>query len=225
MATHIIISDVHLGSPHCRRGVFRSFLERLPPDAELILAGDTIDDPTHELPTEDLSLLERLYAMAAHRPVTFILGNHDEGWRPGVEHVAVCRKKTVGGTVHVAHGDDFDNLMPRSQWFIVLFRRFHRLRMRLGARPVHVAHYAKKWGALYRLLRRCVMSNAVQYARENGMGATVCGHVHFAEHTRMDGVDYFNTGSWTENQFYCVVVDQGGPRLEEFKPEAPSCRL
>jgi UDP-2,3-diacylglucosamine pyrophosphatase LpxH len=72
------------------------------------------------------------------------------------------------------------------------------LRVKLGARPVHVAHYAKKWEIFYKVLRRNVMMNAVNCAVENGYEAVVCGHTHYAENRIFHGVKYINTGAWTE---------------------------
>ncbi|MFW5893882.1 MAG: metallophosphoesterase [Verrucomicrobiota bacterium] len=219
MSVQIITSDLHLGSPYFRHEAFRAFLDALPADAELILAGDTIDDPTRELPAEDSGVLARLHSEAARRRVVLIRGNHDSGWTPPTDALALHNTWAANASVFVCHGDAFDNLMPRSQWFLVWFKRFHRLRVRLGAPPVHVAHYAKNWGMLYRMLRRNVMLNAVQHARENGFAAAVCGHVHFAEHVHSEDIDYFNTGSWTEEDFYYVRIDEEGPRLLQFHPE------
>ena len=101
------------------------------------------------------------------------------------------------------------------------FRLFHHLRLRLGAEPVHVAHYAKKWGALYRFLRRNVMLNAVEHAREGGFEAVTCGHTHFVEDVLCDGVRYLNTGAWTEVPIYVLLVTDEAIRLQEVKIGEP----
>ena len=86
----------------------------------------------------------------------------------------------------------------------------HDLRVRLGARPVHVAEYAKKWKAFYRVLRNNVMRNAVNFAAENGFEAVTCGHTHFAEDTVLNGVRYINTGAWTEFPAHYLHVTPAG---------------
>ena len=84
----------------------------------------------------------------------------------------------------------------------------HDLRVKLGARSVHVAQYAKNWELLYRVLRKHVRINAVQYARENGFEAVTCGHTHFAEDIALNGIRYINTGAWTElPTFYIHVAE------------------
>ena len=74
----------------------------------------------------------------------------------------------------------------------------HNLRMMLGAKPLHVAEYAKRWASFYRVLRRNVMMNAVKCAQQNGYEAVTCGHTHYAEDVVIDGIRYLNTGAWTE---------------------------
>ena len=83
----------------------------------------------------------------------------------------------------------------------------HNLRVKLGAKPVHVAKYAKKWEILYKVLCNNVMTNAVKCAIENGYEAVVCGHTHYPEDRFFNGIRYINTGAWTESpSFYLQVT-------------------
>jgi UDP-2,3-diacylglucosamine pyrophosphatase LpxH len=105
-----------------------------------------------------------------------------------------------------AHGDYFDGVMPRSQIFMKAFKLMHDLRVKLGAKPVHVAQYAKKWRSFYRFLRQNIMMNAVNYAGENGYEAVVCGHTHCAEDKVVKGIRYINLGAWTELPVYYLRI-------------------
>jgi UDP-2,3-diacylglucosamine pyrophosphatase LpxH len=116
---------------------------------------------------------------------------------------------SIGKRLFVSHGYDFDNIMPRNRWFILIFRAFHRVRMLMGAESVHVAHYAKRFGPLYRVLRRHVAANAAEYAREQGFGVVTCGHTHYVEDVVIDGVRYINTGAWTERPVFYLAVREG----------------
>ena len=82
------------------------------------------------------------------------------------------------------------------------FKLMHDLRVRLGARPVHVAQYAKKWGLFYKFLRKNVMINAVKCAMENGYEVVTCGHTHYPEDIFFNGIRYINTGAWTESPVF-----------------------
>jgi len=95
------------------------------------------------------------------------------------------------------------------------------LRVRLGARPVHVAEYAKNWKAFYRVLRNNVMRNAVNCAVENGFEAVTCGHTHFAEDILLNGVRYINTGAWTEFPAHYLYVTPGSMELSRVDNDYP----
>ena len=82
----------------------------------------------------------------------------------------------------------------------------HVLRVKLGAKPVHVAEYAKKWQVLYRALCNSVMTNAVSCAAENGYEAVTCGHTHYPEDRVFNGIRYMNTGAWTESPAFHLIV-------------------
>ena len=219
---YVITSDLHLGSPHAKCDAFRTFLRDLPDGTTLVLNGDTIDDPRRPLPPEHQALLTELRGAPPRLQVVWIIGNHDEGGDgPLGDAIAWQPDYAIGRRIHVAHGYDFDNVMPYNRWFIWLFKRMHALRVRLGAPPVHVAEYAKRWGLLYRFLRRNVMMNAVEFAREHGVGCVCSGHTHYSEEREVDGVRYLNTGSWTESRFWYVWVDAASISLLEYVPGQP----
>ncbi len=203
----VVISDVHLGSRHCRLDTFRRFLDGLTAEDTLVLNGDTVDRRRH-LPPEHAALLDRLADESRRRRVIWVEGNHDDDFRPAdpgdmvfVPHFAVGRR------LYIQHGFTFDRIMPCHRLFILTFRLMHRLRIALGAEPIHVAEYAKHWPTLYAVLRRHVMDNALRFARVNGFAAVTCGHTHFAETHTAQGARYLNTGAWTEAPAYAVVLD------------------
>jgi UDP-2,3-diacylglucosamine pyrophosphatase LpxH len=78
-----------------------------------------------------------------------------------------------------------------------------------------VAEYAKKWKRFYRYLRKNVMLNAVNYARENGFKAVTCGHTHYAEEQFINGIRYLNTGAWTELPVYYVRIADNDIKLKK----------
>jgi len=212
----VVISDLHIGCRFCRAQHFLEWLPRLPHDAALVLNGDTVDNPRTAATDEARQLLDALAEESRKRPVVWLWGNHDDDFRPeNAGAITFAASHAVGKRLFIAHGYDFDNVMPRHQGFIRAFRWLHRQRMRFGAPPVHVAHYAKKWRRLYDYLRSSVRQNAIEYAREAGFEAVACGHVHFAEQAAVDGIRYFNTGAWTEDAAHCLLVDETEMTLQE----------
>lgn len=199
MPPTFVTSDLHLGSPYFLANEFTAFLDALPPRADLILNGDTMDHWQRCLPPTHAAVLDRLRAESSQRRILWIYGNHDEDYRmPNPAHIEFATDYAIGKQLYVNHGFDFDNLMPRNRPFIQFIRALHHFRLKLGAPPMHVALYAKRFKLLYRILINHVATNAVEYAHEHGYQAVTCGHTHFVEDRTIEGVRYLNTGSWTE---------------------------
>ena len=205
----IIVSDLHIGSQYFLNRAFERFLRNIPEDHDLILNGDVIDNPLSKLKPLDQKILDHIKQISYRQNVVWIKGNHDNGYLPqDVGKITFKHSYAITHRLLISHGNYFDGIMPRSQVFMKVFMLMHDLRVKLGARPVHVAQYAKNWELLYRVLRKHVRMNAVQYARENGFEAVTCGHTHFAEDIALNGIRYINTGAWTElPTFYLHVAE------------------
>ena len=206
----IIVSDLHIGSRYFLYQGFERFLQDIPKDYELILNGDIIDNPFGKLKPLHQKILDIIKQLSYKQKIVWVQGNHENGYVQKGFGKAHCRSLyNLGDKVLIAHGHDFDEIMPRNQGFIKAFKLMHDLRVKLGARPVHVANYAKRWGILYKVLRNNVMMNAVNCAIQNGYEAVACGHTHYPEDKIYNGIRYVNTGAWTESSaFYLMVTDK-----------------
>jgi UDP-2,3-diacylglucosamine pyrophosphatase LpxH len=205
----IIVSDLHIGSRHFLCKDFECFLGNISEDHELILNGDIIDNPYKNLEPPHQRILDLIEQVSYRQKVVWVRGNHDNGYLPrGFGKVHFKRLYNLEHKLLIVHGDDFDEIMPRTQAFMKAFKLMHDLRVKLGARPVHVAQYAKKWELFYRFFCKNVMINAVNCAMENGYGAVTCGHTHYPEAKVFNGIRYINTGAWTESPtFYLQITD------------------
>lgn len=203
----IIVSDLHIGSRYFLYQDFKRFLESIPKDHEVILNGDIIDNPNAKLKPSHQRTLDLIEQVSYRQKVVWVQGNHDNGCIPrGFGRVHFKHFHTIEHKLLITHGHDFDEIMPRNQAFIKAFKLMHDLRVKLGARPVHVANYAKKWEILYKVLRKNVMTNAANCAMENGYEAVTCGHTHYPEDRIFNGIRYLNTGSWTEFPVFYLLV-------------------
>lgn len=203
----IIVSDLHIGSRYFSRENFKQFIQNIPQDHEFILNGDIINNSYGKMKSADQQILDRFEEMSLQQKVVWVRGNHDNGYIPdNLGKIQIKHHHALGKRLFVTHGDFFDEVMPRSRMFIKAFKMMHDLRVKLGARPVHVAQYAKRWKSFYGYLRKNVMLNAVNYAAANGFEAVTCGHTHFAEEQLVNGIRYLNTGAWTERPTYYVRV-------------------
>ena len=212
----LIVSDLHIGSPFFLYKEFAKFLDQIPDNVVLVLNGDTIDDPKQKLNREHQYVLDRIVELSERLSVVWIYGNHDEGFvLAKLGKIEFKTTHEIENRLAVFHGHDFDNVMPYHSWFIRGFKLLHNLRIKVGARPIHVAHYAKNWSTLYKYLRKNVLMNAIEYCREHGFDAVTCGHVHYPEDVYVDGIRYLNTGSWTEDKTFYIAVDEDEITLVE----------
>ena len=210
----IIVSDLHIGSKYCLHQVFERFLDNIPEDYELILNGDIVDDPSAKLEHRDRRILNRIEQISHRQKVVWLLGNHDnDNFPKNLGKVQFEHQYSLGHKLLITHGDYFDEIMPLSKAFMKAFQLMHNLKVKLGARPMHVAAYAKKWEFLYKVLRKNVMINVVNYARKNGFKAVTCGHTHYPEDRMVNGVRYINTGAWTEFPPYGLIVTTDEMRM------------
>ena len=204
----VIVSDLHIGSRNFVFHEFKSFIERIPTDYELILNGDVIDDPKQKLTPLHQRILDIIVRVSYRQKVVWVHGNHDEGFvRDDIGKIEYKSNYTVNKNVFIAHGHDFDQIMPMCRQFMSAFMLMHNLRIYLGAPQVHVSDYAKKWNLPYSVLRKNVMKNAVNTAKANNCTTVVCGHTHYVEEHWVDDIRYINTGSWTESPAYCILAD------------------
>jgi UDP-2,3-diacylglucosamine pyrophosphatase LpxH len=223
----IVVSDLHIGSRYFLNEIFEQFLTSIPQDCELILNGDVIDNVYLKLSPPHQKILNRIEQISLRQSVVWVRGNHDNGYIPeGFGKVEFKNRYVIEQRVLFAHGDYFDGVMPRSQIFMKAFKRMHDLRVKLGAKPVHVAEYAKKWKSFYRFLRQNIMRNAVNYAGEKGYEVVVCGHTHYAEDEVVKGIRYINLGAWTELPvFYLRIVGNEMTLKQIENPSGPSSPL
>ena len=222
----IITSDIHLGSQYCQVESFLQFLDNLPDGVDFVMNGDVVDHWHRDLKGNHLKALQRIREESLYRRVIWVRGNHDDKYNvPEPADIEFMTSYNIGHRLHISHGYDFDTVMPYHKTFIKLFRFFHHMRILLGAEPVHVAQYAKRFSLLYGVLRKHVSMNAVEYAREEKFEATTCGHTHYVEDRVIDGIRYINTGSWTEPPvFYLDVTDDEIKLVEVTSPVSPACQ-
>jgi len=210
----IIVSDLHIGSRYFLHENFEQFLQNIPQNAEFILNGDIIDNPYAKMKPANQKILDRFEEMSLRQKIVWVRGNHDNGYIPdNLGKIQIKKHYALQKRLFITHGDFFDEVMPQSRVFIKTFQLLHDFRIKLGARPVHVAQYAKRWRRFYAYLRKSVMLNAVNYAAENGFKAVTCGHTHYAEERFVNGIRYINTGAWTERPAYYVLINTDSSAL------------
>jgi len=230
------ISDVHLGFRGCRAELLLDFLHTVQCDY-LYLVGDIIDvwEMKKRLywPQAHNNVIRTLLGKAKHdTKVVFVPGNHDEIFRDydgmvfgnvTISNEAI-HTTADGRRLLILHGDQFDSIVTCSPWIAKIGSKAYDFLLKANrwVNAVRRACGFPYW-SLAAFLKHKV-KNAVQYisnfeeavayeAARQQVDGVVCGHIHRAEISRIQGVDYMNCGDWVESCTALVEDSQGQIRL------------
>jgi UDP-2,3-diacylglucosamine pyrophosphatase LpxH len=218
----VFISDIHLGFKGCSAGFLLDFLRRVETD-NLYLVGDIIDlwslQRTFFWPQAHNDVIRTILGKAKHGTrVVYIPGNHDrlfrdyDGWVFGNVEVRRDAIHTTadGRRFLLLHGDEFDSVIRASPLLESLGNRAYAAVLRLN-RYVNAARrrFGYPYWSLAAFLKHRV-KNAVSYvanferavafeARRRGVDGMICGHIHRAEISEIEGIAYCNDGDWVES--------------------------
>lgn len=228
----VFISDVHLGFKGCNASFLLDFLRRVE-CRQIYLVGDIIDlwslSRSFYWPQAHNDVIRTLLGKARHGTrVIYVPGNHD---RPLRDHDGLVlgnveiRREAIHETADgrrflVLHGDEFDSIVRASPLLeslgttayalvLTLNRHVNVVRQRLGYPYWSVSAFLKH-----------KVRNAVKYianyeralaaeARRRDVHGVICGHIHRAGISDIDGIEYCNDGDWVESCTALVEDFQG----------------
>jgi UDP-2,3-diacylglucosamine pyrophosphatase LpxH len=218
----VFISDVHLGFRGCRAEFLLEFLQSIETD-NLYLVGDIIDlwslKKSFYWPQAHNNVIRTILGKAKRGTrVIYVPGNHDCAFREyagmvfgNVEvHRDIVHETADGRRFLVLHGDEFDPVVQVSPliaslgdsaytFALFLNRCVNFLRRRMGfpywSLANYLKHKVKKATTYIANFERAL----AQEAKRRGLDGTICGHIHRAQVSSMDGVLYCNDGDWVES--------------------------
>ena len=228
----IFISDTHLGTKGCQAEKLTHFLKSHSCD-ELFLVGDIVDGWRMKSgvywPQSHSDVIRRILTMAKRgTKVTYVTGNHDEFLRR-YAHVTLGNLTICNKAVHVAqdgrriliiHGDYFDVITRYHRWLAVLGdvgyvlllhanRYVNLFRRRFGygywSLSAWIKHRVKRAVNFISEFEAAV----VKHCERLGFDGVICGHIHHAEITDIDGITYMNCGDWVESCTALVLNERG----------------
>lgn len=218
----IWISDVHLGSAHCKAEQLLQLLNRIECQ-HLYLVGDIIDiwamTKRVHWPESHTKVLRKLFEIAqGSTEVVYIPGNHDASFREfgggNFDNIRVCDsviyEAITGKRMLVIHGDELDYAVRYSrlnrfvgdaayELLMWVDRRVNTIRKLLGLRYWSLAKWVKLNVSQAENAIRAYQHAAVLLARDKGFDGIICGHLHYPVIQQFDNVMYCNDGDWVEN--------------------------
>jgi len=242
----IFLSDIHLGTKGCQADRLLDFLKQHTCD-RLYLVGDIVDGWRMKSsgiywPQAHNNVLRRFFTlMKRGTQVIYVTGNHDEFLRR-YSPMEIGNLRVVDESVHVTangrrflvvHGDQFDVITRYHRWLawlgdigytwlLDLNRWFNLLRTRFGygyfSLSAWIKHRVKKAVSYIGDFEDAI----VHQCDKRGYQGVVCGHIHHAEITELNGITYMNCGDWVESCTALVEDDAGQFRILDWSVVAPA---
>lgn len=221
----LVISDLHLGSEVCRADEILKVLSQWK-FRRLVILGDAFDDTRfRRLKRNHFKVLSRINKFSSPKrkiEVVWVEGNHDSGFFTVVSRLLgmpVHREYMfrVNGRKYLAiHGHQFDYFMLQNPLLTDIASWFYLMVQRRDTRRMALSRYLKRKSKVWLKLSEKQAIRAVRYARHRGADAVLCGHTHISQHrTNFGGIEYVNTGCWTDNPSHYVTIGPEGVTLHE----------
>ena len=225
-ADTIILSDLHLGSEVSRAPAALKMLKSASFN-RLILLGDIFSDLNFgRLKKEHgqfLGYIRKLSNPKREIEVVWVEGNHDHGLTQVMSHLVGVRvyqeySWEFEGMRHVAvHGHQFDRFVSSNRVLSTFLSGLHLALQKLSFGKKRMIGFLERFDTAWLRLSAKVAHGALLHARSRNAHRVFCGHTHEALSLKRDGVEYYNSGSWTQDVPTYVAVDHQGVRIWEFR--------
>ena len=225
-ADTIIISDLHLGSEVSRASAALSMLKSASFN-RLILLGDIFSDLNFgRLKKEHwrfLGYIRKLSNPKRDIEVVWVEGNHDHGLSQVMSHLVGIRVYEeyaweYEGKRHLAiHGHQFDRFLTRNLVLSQFLSALHLALQKMSFGKKRMIGFLERFDTAWLRLSAKVAAGALAHGRAKEVDRIFCGHTHEALSLKRDGVEYYNSGSWTQENATYIAVDHQGARVLEYR--------
>lgn len=236
----VILSDVHLGTPHSKADEVTHFLKHTRCD-RLILNGDIIDGwrlrRDGQWTKSHTRFVRRVLTMVQKRDtdVIYLRGNHDDFLARLLpmqfENITLVEDyvhESPSGRYLVLHGDVFDGVVKNMVFLAHLGDMGYAFLLRLNRaynwfRKLRGKEYFSLSQAIKARVKQAVSfvgkfeDQVAALARERGCRGVICGHIHTPADKMIGDVHYLNSGDWVESLTAIVEHDDGRFELITFK--------
>jgi UDP-2,3-diacylglucosamine pyrophosphatase LpxH len=212
----MIVSDVHLGSEVCRARDLLLLLRKYR-FKRLILLGDIFADLNFKRLKKEhwelLSYIRKLSNPKRRVETVWVEGNHDKGLTEVMSHLVGVNvyqeySWTSGKRKYLAvHGHQFDRFIVDAALFSDLASYLFLILQKCDARHQWFSRYVDMLSTRWLRISGKVARGALGLAMARGADVIFCGHTHIAMHKQENGVEYFNTGCWTQSPANYITVD------------------
>lgn len=228
-ADTIILSDLHLGSEVSRASEALRMLKSASFN-RLILLGDIFSDLNFRRLKKEhwqfLGYIRKLSNPKREIEVVWVEGNHDHGLSDVMSHLVGIRVYQeyaweYGGVKHLAiHGHQFDRFLTRNGVLSRFLSALHLSLQKMSFGKRRLMGFLERFDTAWLRLSSKVAAGAVAHGRAKNAQRVFCGHTHEALSSKKDGIEYYNTGSWTQENATYIAIDQQGVQICDYQDTA-----
>ena len=153
----------------------------------------------------------------------WVEGNHDHGLSQVMSHLVGIRVYQeyvweYGGVRHLAvHGHQFDRFLTRNLAISRSLSALHLAIQKFALGRQRMIGFLERFDTAWLRLSAKVADGAIAHGRSRDVQRVLCGHTHEALSMTRDGVEYYNSGSWTQEVPTYIAIDHQGPRICEYR--------
>lgn len=236
----VILSDIHLGTPHAKAEEVTHFLKHVRCE-RLLLNGDIIDGwrlrRDGRWTKAHTRFVRRVLTLVQKKDtdVVYLRGNHDDFLARLLpmqfDRLSLAEDyvlESASGRYLVLHGDVFDSVVKNMVFLAHLGDMGYALLLRLNRaynawRKLRGKEYFSLSAVIKARVKQAVSfvgkfeEQVAALARERGCTGVICGHIHTAADKRIGGIHYLNSGDWVESLTAIVEHHDGRFELITFK--------
>jgi UDP-2,3-diacylglucosamine pyrophosphatase LpxH len=177
------------------------------------------------------TILQKILRMSRKgTQVYYVWGNHDDFIEPftGIyfgDNVQIVRETSHvtlnNEKILIIHGDQFDGIVTKNKWIqhigsviydysLAVNKLFRVFKFSFSNFLKQKAKEAVKYISNYE-------QTVVNYCKNSNHDSILCGHIHKPECNFIDGINYYNTGDWIENNTFIVETTDGKIELIKYE--------
>ena len=221
----IFLSDIHLGSPHCKSEKLFSTLENIEA-TNLFLVGDIVTQNAKADNKDIIKFIELINSKEWN--ITYILGNHEKDRRR--LKIELCPNNPLQThnyyiynngkqKIYITHGDSFHNKDIFNRILKFTLSKIKKTAQKIEdgkKRGTTSTFYHKKIKPIaQRYLHNSYIKYLTNLAYKNSCQSTICGHIHLPEVIITQNATYLNCGDWINNSSYIIEEFNGEFELIE----------
>lgn len=207
----LILSDIHLGSKLCRSAKVLKTLSKYE-FKKLLLVGDIFDGLNFKrLSAHHWDVLSKIRNLPPSSEVIWINGNHDGDATLLTRLIGVKVYRNYlwdfnGEKALAIHGHQFDRFLYKNVFISGIAVSLYYLIVRLDGKSNFFSNWLRKRNKSWLRLSKEVANGAILYARLRNAKYVFCGHTHNPMKLVSGKINYYNSGSWTEQPSSYITI-------------------